>query len=187
MGGAMPSDAAGDAAESSETSLQRRATLVLGEFLAAWLVSLHRAFRGDLVSALILGEIATSNLRGVRAGHGCSGSIDDLDRLDDGNGGVDMTLLRPCNALSISASTGVPRETVRRKVEILIDKGLVRRIARNKLLLDGGVASAFIALDRRVVAQFLETARRLERLSAESTAARRTTPPAEADRPPPVP
>lgn len=45
---------------------------------------------------------------------------------------------RGCNALSIAESTGLPRETVRRKMKQLVDAGfLVRRSAGNYLMRPG--------------------------------------------------
>ncbi len=160
---------------------RQRSSFILGEFLSAWLVRLHRHFRGDLISALILGEIAHSNLRGIRAltanGHGTRPAP---ERLYDDQGEFDLSLLRPCNALSISASTGVPRETVRRKLRALVNQGLVRRIARNKLILDPRTVASFMELDRQLIEQFLSTAHRLDRL------ARHFPPGSRADAPAPV-
>jgi predicted transcriptional regulator len=38
---------------------------------------------------------------------------------------VGMERQRPVNALSVSAATGIPRETVRRKLKVLLDRGIL--------------------------------------------------------------
>mgnify|MGYP001015568525 CR=1 FL=1 len=61
-------------------------------------------------------------------------------------------LMSACNALSISRSTGIPRETVRRRVEALVKRGWVRRDVRGHLrargaLLAGITAGIALAVD----------------------------------------
>lgn len=166
-----------------EAALQHRAAFVIGEFLAAWLAQLHRTFHGDLIAALILGEIAHGNLRAIRGARvNGSGAAGFVERLYDGNGEFDAALLRPCNALSISASTGVPRETVRRKVKILIEEGLVRRTARNKLLLDAAAVGAFLELERRMIDELIVAAARLERVRGKGSGSQHSEAAAGADR-----
>ena len=74
----------------------------------------------------VLGEVALYNVSGLLP--------DDPATLaasfcDDPN----HIPLRPCNAFSISSSTGIPRETVRRKVSHLIQQGWIDRDARGGL------------------------------------------------------
>ncbi|MDY0013606.1 MAG: hypothetical protein RBS40_12015 [Rhodocyclaceae bacterium] len=75
-------------------------------------------FERDALLAVLLGEIALHNLQGVEGDHGallCSGQR----RLPGG--------MRPCNAYSVAASTGIPRETVRRKVARLVELGWIEK------------------------------------------------------------
>jgi DNA-binding IclR family transcriptional regulator len=51
--------------------------------------------------------------------------------------------MRPCNALSISEATGIPRETVRRKIDMLINKGWVYKNEKGHIYLTPEVAKHF--------------------------------------------
>jgi hypothetical protein len=94
----------------------------------------YRLFDGDLMLFLVFGEIAHYNV---------SRALQALSLRDAPDASRWKTLLRalpeqkvtPCNALSISQSTGIPRETVRRKVRELVECGwLVREGARSLTL-----------------------------------------------------
>ena len=76
-----------------------------------------------------------------------------------------------CNALSISRATGIPRETVRRRVEALVKRGWVRRDGRGHLRVADGLTQHFEQFDREHVEQFLRTAQRLSELVTEEAAA----------------
>lgn len=93
--------------------------------LAPWtqyLVSCRAAFGGDLDKMIILAAIATMSL--AYAG-GASASYDDL------KSGRKKIIPRPMNTLSLAEWTGIPRETVRRKVEDLVAMGWVVRSENN--------------------------------------------------------
>lgn len=44
----------------------------------------------------------------------------------------------PVNALSISAATGIPRETVRRKLKLLVERGVITEKARGAYVIKPG-------------------------------------------------
>ena len=105
---------------------QRVAALLLSRYNLRYLVRLYAAFEGDLLLPIVLGEVAMYNVSGLLP--------DDPATLaasfcDDPN----HIPLRPCNAFSISSSTGIPRETVRRKVSHLILHGWIDRDTRGGL------------------------------------------------------
>jgi hypothetical protein len=83
-----------------------------------YLIACRKAFDGDLDKMLILAAIATMTLAdaaGVRASY---------DELKSGRRKVAP---RPTNYLSIANFTAIPKETVRRKTDVMIAKGWVTR------------------------------------------------------------
>lgn len=128
------------------------ATYHTGRFVIDHLVRLYQKFDGDLVAAIVLGTVAQHNLQRYydeiarRSDEGLDGLVER---------GAHLPHLRPCNALSVSAATGVPRETVRRKVRWLEDRGWMTVGVRGELSVARHVARQFADFDR-------ETARRLD-------------------------
>lgn len=87
---------------------------------------LYQAFDGDLILPIILGEIAHYNVMRFFSSEGYVAGVQSISAELE-------PVLRPCNAFSISEATGIPRETVRRKVEKLIAMDWVRRNSRGHL------------------------------------------------------
>jgi DNA-binding transcriptional regulator YhcF (GntR family) len=116
----------------------------------------HRAFDGDLVAALVLATIANRNLhRYYEEVVKTSGTgLDELVANGD-----HLTALRHCNAFSVSSATGVPKETVRRKVKSLESKGWIEVAARGELFIARDIAAQFQDFDSQTIARFLTTAR----------------------------
>ena len=89
---------------------------LMGRFHSEHLVRVYRLFEGDLPAAIVFATVAQHNLQRFYdeiARHSDAG----FDELVESS--QHLAHLRHCNALSVSASTGVPRETVRRKVRML--------------------------------------------------------------------
>ena len=80
-----------------------------------------------------------------------------------------------CNAMSVSAATGIPRETVRRKVRWLVRKGWVAVGTRGQLTLVPGMSSSFEAFDLETIARFHAASRDILRRIDQRTSAPRTT------------
>ena len=100
---------------------------------------LYREFDGDLVMPIILGEIGHYNVMRFFSSDGYVKNPQEIP--------ADVTsdpLLQPCNAFSISEATGIPRETVRRKVEKLIAMGWLRRDSRGHLFITEKPARHFV-------------------------------------------
>jgi predicted transcriptional regulator len=95
----------------------RRTSYLLGTFTVPYMRLLYSTFEGDLLLPFVLGEIGMHNV-GLRYESGGDAPLEAFDP---------RRRVRPCNALSISTVTGIPRETVRRKVEILVKMGLIER------------------------------------------------------------
>ena len=137
---------------------------LLGEFTLPHLVRLVRRHDGDVLLAIVLGEIAQRNVRSVFENPEMpadpAGQLSALDMAQrEAPPGT-------CNALSISRATGIPRETVRRRVEELIRRNWIRRDARGNLRITDGLAEHFDQFEREHVEQFLRTAQRLSVLVA---------------------
>jgi hypothetical protein len=136
-----------------------RISLALSEFTVPLLSRIYHAFDGDMVAALVLGEIAHRNVEAWLAKYDNA-----AEQLDDP--GRRETLMRPCNALSIAESCGLPRETVRRKIVMLIDRGYIYRSEEGFLFLTRSVGDDFEDMTARNVEELLTTARRLQSLLA---------------------
>lgn len=130
------------------------------EFFIDHLADLSRAFRGDLQAMIVLALIGQVHMRAMRQA---------------ALAGQDPSALPP-ERLSISASriadvTGIPRQTVRRKLEALERRGWALRgeTGAYRLALRDGTAAARIdleAVDRRALARVARLFRDLEAIVA---------------------
>jgi hypothetical protein len=134
-----------------------RISVALSQFTVPLLSRIYRAFNGDMVAAIVLGEIAHRNVEAWLAHH-----ENPEQALDDP--AQRMSLMRPCNALSIAEACELPRETVRRKVVLLIKRGYIYRTDDGFLYLTSNVGDEFVDMTAEVVDHLLTTARRLETL-----------------------
>jgi hypothetical protein len=139
-----------------------RISLALSEFTVPLLSRIYRAFDGDMVAAIVLGEIAHRNVEAWLA------EYDNPEELLHDPARRE-TLMRPCNALSIAETCGLPRETVRRKIVGLIDRGYVYRSDEGLLFLTSNVGDDFEDMTASNVEALLATARRLESLVANQS------------------
>jgi hypothetical protein len=137
-----------------------RISLALSEFTVPLLSRIYQAFDGDMVAAIVLGEIAHRNVETWLADQRNAEQTlqDPAER---------MAAMRPCNALSIAQACGLPRETVRRKVVLLEGRGYVSRSAAGHLFLTRTVGDGFEDMTAALVEELLATARRLESLLAD--------------------
>lgn len=128
-----------------------------GRFMVEHLIRLHAVFGGDILAAVVLGTIGQQNTRRF---------FDEVVMKSDETvealvaRGAHLPHIRPCNAMSVSMATGIPRETVRRKIRWLIEQGWVEQVGRDKLFITRSVAQHFAEFD-------LET---LERVHAMTVA-----------------
>lgn len=136
-----------------------RISVALSQFTVPLLMRTYHAFHGDMVCAIVLGEIAHRNVEAWLAKA-------DNPEADLGDPEKRMQIMRPCNALSIAEACGLPRETVRRKVVTLIERGYVQRAGNGYLFLTPNVGDDFVDMTAETVEHLLATARRLETLLA---------------------
>lgn len=140
-----------------------RISVALSEFTVPLLSRIYHAFEGDMVAAIVLGEIAHRNVEAWLIEHEHPEALlQDPSRRE--------ALMRPCNALSIAEACRLPRETVRRKVVALIERGYIYRSAKGHLYLTATVGDGFEDMTAQLVAELLATARRLEALLANQPA-----------------
>lgn len=128
-------------------------------FTVPLMTRLYHQFDGDMVQIIVLGEIAMRNVSQFFRKGGADVPeklLDDQERR--------RKLMQPCNVLSISEATGIPRETVRRKVALLIDKGWLYRDERKRLMVRPGLSAAFTRSNTQTTLEILELAAKLQDL-----------------------
>jgi hypothetical protein len=146
-------------ARSGYQANRARISLALSEFTVPLLGRIYHAFDGDMVAAMVLGEIAHRNVEAWLADQrNAEQTLEDP--------AARLAAMRPCNALSIAQACGLPRETVRRKVLLLEGRGYVSRSAAGHLFLTRTVGDGFEDMTAALVEELLATARRLESLLA---------------------
>ena len=136
-----------------------RVSLALSEFTVPLLSRIYHAFDGDMVAAIVLGEIAHRNVEAWLAEQ-----QNPEEALHDP--AARTAVMRPCNALSIAQACKLPRETVRRKVVLLEARGYIYRSENGYLFLTQTVGDGFEDMTAALVEELLTTARRLESLLA---------------------
>jgi hypothetical protein len=126
-------------------------------FTLPHLIGLYRCFGGDLGLPIVLGEIAARNLQAVyqmRADEPYSVLDSRTDHVIRERR-YTPAHLRPANAHSVAQATGIPRETVRRKLEKLIALGWVERNTRGHLFITSRVREDLGAFDRDETVRFV--------------------------------
>ncbi len=109
-------------------------------------------FDRDILLPILLGEIALHN-------------IGALENHDSPAVGIERCELKPCNAYSIAAATGLPRETVRRKIARLGEMGWINKRNNGHLYISTGALRHFGAiLGSRELVELLDTADRARRI-----------------------
>lgn len=117
---------------------RQEALLLLNDFLLKYLNSLYKEFDGDIVLAIVLGELAHQNITHILNQLNRNGQTIKLANIAS-----IRTRLVPCNPLSISEGTGIPRETVRRKFAALLKLGWIERISHNGYIITDLVSERF--------------------------------------------
>ena len=145
--------------EEVELAHQRRfgyMSMLKSRFVVPHLIALYEKFDGDLLLALVLGEIAIRNLQGVFQVRP-EEPYTVLDREAERafvEQRFPLERLRPANTISIAMATGVPRETVRRKIDKLVERGWVDRHESGHLYLNRKVGEDLREFDREETIRF---------------------------------
>ncbi len=147
------------------TRHQRAVSLCMNDHYLRHLVQLYRLFEGDLVQAMVLGEVAHHNLSTLRTDDPSLAELS--DRLQEP--GTFRASLIPTNAFSIAQATGIPRETVRRKVAALVKKGWLVQDADANLIATSQATADLGPGTLALVTNLLDLADDLQTLLVPST------------------
>ncbi len=136
-------------------------TVLMNMMFVRHLLGVYRAFGGDLVAAIVLGEVAHHNLAPLISAARTPRELSEALRAK----GTDLprTFL-PTNTFSIAQATGIPRETVRRKVASLTRRGWLVKDADGNLFVAASTHESFAASHVERLNDLLGTARALETL-----------------------
>jgi len=166
-----PSDAAaspsGDDAEiTSARQTIKAVALVLARHEIRSLRRWFKDFDRDILLPILLGEIALHNIGALQNGVARRSSTRPIVAYaSSAKMRAPDCGLKPCNAYSIAAATGLPRETVRRKIGRLIELGWITRQTKGHLFITDAALEQFGSmLSSRALAELLETADRVRSL-----------------------
>jgi len=136
-------------------------SLLMSHFLLPYLLTIYHEFKGDLAMVIVLGEIGHHNLSGHFGPRGLAeGTAAEFDE----NPGF-RERLPACNAFSLAAATGLPLETVRRKIATLEKRGWLERTPDRCFRLTPKVAAHFFPdTNYHLMLQLLATAGRIQAL-----------------------
>ena len=139
-------------------------SLVMSHYSLRYLHFIYRHFAGDITLAIVLGEIAHHN---VTRHFAASTSTREVRRLTKPAPAV-WSNLEGCNAFSLSQATGIPRETVRRKIAWLVRKGWIAKSPKGDVTITPELSRHFLP-ERNVelLLGFLDTTEILQELLAE--------------------
>jgi hypothetical protein len=143
------------------------ALLSVNMFIVRHLIRVYHAFDGDLLEAIVLGEVAHHNVSPYLA------ALNEARR----NGaasppGPDSAAYLPTNAFSIAQSTGIPRQTVRRKVKALVARGWLLE-SKAGLVVSPAPFEHFREFNREMAADVLSTLNTVLRLTQAAGAERK--------------
>lgn len=130
------------------------------------------AFDRDILLPILLGEIALHNIgafeNGGKPTTAAGAPASDAPLALDGSM-PEVRSFRPCNAYSIAAATGLPRETVRRKIGRLVELGWVTRRGNGHLFVTEAALEHFGSiLSARELTELIDTADQVRKLLPES-------------------
>ncbi len=126
-------------------------SVVLMRFMTGRLRAMYQAYDGDLTLCLVLGEIACRN----------------TERFYDERRGYQVQFtaqpqpMLPCNALSISDVTGIPRETVRRKLAKLLELGWIEKTPEDMYVITDKIGRVFAAFNDYQTHDLMHTAEQI--------------------------
>ncbi|MEG0820459.1 MAG: Crp/Fnr family transcriptional regulator [Burkholderiaceae bacterium] len=144
---------------------RRLLSVLMGRFMTTRLRSIYQAFDGDLTLALVLGELSMRNIESLYPPHASINRLAEQAMAPQREG---ARRLRPCNALSIAEVTGIPRETVRRKLGKLLDLGWIERTTDDMYVITDKVGAVFSAFDDSQAADLLTTSEQIREVLATS-------------------
>ena len=135
--------------------------IIMGNFFLRYLNLLYREFDGDLVLPIVLGEIAHHNIMRFFSRKGNSIEVHEKAATHP----EWMKHLEPTNAFSLSEACGIPRETVRRKIDKLQKKGWIVKNDRGEVFICERVGEYFSKeFNKKILTELLEACDSLRKL-----------------------
>jgi len=127
------------------------AARLAGEFFVRGVEIIARAHDGDLLKGIIFTAIAVANREGA-------------------SGATTRQAPRPVSVMSVSSSIGVPYETTRRYVNLLVSQGLCERMGRSGVIIreEGLLTPAMMTAYQETVTSFNRLATALRRMNGEN-------------------
>jgi hypothetical protein len=124
------------------------AARLAGEFFVRGVEIIARAHDGDLLKGIIFTAIAVANRGGAAAT-------------------ASQQAARPVSVMSVASSIGVPYETTRRYVNLLVSQGLCERMGRSGVVVrqDGLTTPAMMTAYQETVTSFNRLATALRRMN----------------------
>lgn len=126
---------------------EKHITYLVNDYIIRHLRRIYQASSGDLESMMVLGEIAHYNVTEGLVAKGVTPA-----QLDESSF---RNMLKGCNTLSISMSSGIPRETVRRKIKKLEKLGWISRNERGHLFITIAVTTDLEQMGNITFSEFL--------------------------------
>lgn len=128
-------------------------------------------FDRDILLPILLGEIALHNIGAFENDDAIAGKRKRRSKTacQGGHGPLECDCaLKPCNAYSIAAATGLPRETVRRKIVRLVELGWISRHDNGHLFVTRAALQHFgTLLSSREFSELIRTADQARSLLAK--------------------
>lgn len=131
----------------------------ISKFMVANLIELYEQFQGDMLEIIVLGEIANQNMVGYFKAKQANPSLTNGEKLR-----IEGVLLNKTTALTVSDATGIPRETVRRKVNKLIEKNWVKVDESKRLYINSEIGPGFEESNRRNAEILISLGRKIENI-----------------------
>jgi hypothetical protein len=127
--------------------------IVMNHFFLRYLNLLYIEFDGDILLPIVLGEIAHHNITKFYSHEKKCFKLNIKKRVDY----KDLRSFESCNAHSISEATGIPRETVRRKIDKLVKKGWLIKNANSEVFISQSVGEYFMNnFNKELLSELLE-------------------------------
>ena len=133
---------------------KRTIAIIMGRHMLRHFLLLYEKFEGDLLVPIILGEIAHHNIsKFYYLEGGCMKPRSEAPTGDERLKHQDHT-----NAYSISEATGIPRETVRRKINKLVEKGWLEKGSKGEITITALVRDHFTDdFNKKLLTELLTT------------------------------
>lgn len=142
--------------------------ILMADFFMEHMLRLYQRFDGDLLLPIILGQVAHHSVSPVFTSLGEPKAQGDIQHFWEKF--KPDKVMAPCNAFSLSAATGIPRETVRRKIRQLVRHGWVKQNQKGEVFLTPKPTHDFVpAFNVVTLNRFLQTSQRIQNMLAEAS------------------